>query len=305
LNTNNKLVIKINRMIKSMTGFGAVTKDSAERHIVAEVKSLNSKYLDASIRLPKEYADKEIEIRNLLTNTLERGKVSVAIDIQSKLDVKPKVSVNRDLMKIYYKDLLETADIIGADKTDLFRLALQMPKAINSELAVDDVSEEWEELLAVLKDAIKRCDDFRISEGNTLKKNFESYLNNIETLLAKIVEADPRRIASVRDRIKAHMTEYVANEQIDNNRFEQELIFYIEKLDISEEKVRLKSHLDYFLETINATDANGKKLGFIAQEIGREINTIGSKANDAEIQRYVVQMKDELEKIKEQALNIL
>lgn len=288
-----------------MTGYGSHTAENDKISVTVEIKSLNSKFLDLNLRLSKEYSDRELEIRNLLNNTVERGKVGLNIDVQSKGGVKAKVFINRELVALYYNDLKETAATIGAADTDLFKLALQMPKAMESEAENVDTTEEWLLIQKVLNEAIAKCNEFRKDEGNTLALKFKEYIQNIGDCLTKVETFDPQRIEAIRTRIRQHFDEYSKSEQLDNSRFEQELIFYIEKLDISEEKVRLRSHLNYFLESMDIPEPSGKKLGFIAQEIGREINTIGSKANDANIQRFVVQMKEELEKIKEQALNIL
>ncbi|SFX98048.1 TIGR00255 family protein [Cytophaga hutchinsonii ATCC 33406] len=289
-----------------MTGYGSQTAENDKISVTVEIKSLNSKFLDLNLRLSKEYSDRELEIRNLLNNTVERGKVGLSIDVQSKGGVKPKVFINRELVALYYKDLKETADAIGiVDSSDLFKLALQMPKAMESEVENPDNTEDWLLIQKVLLDAIAKCNEFRTDEGNTLALKFKEYIKTIADCLTQVEVFDPQRIEAIRTRIRQHFDEFSKSEQLDNSRFEQELIFYIEKLDISEEKVRLRSHLNYFLESMDIPEPSGKKLGFIAQEIGREINTIGSKANDANIQRYVVQMKEELEKIKEQALNIL
>jgi len=293
-------------MIKSMTGYGSHTAENDKISVTVEIKSLNSKFLDLNLRLSKEYSDKELDIRNLLNNTIERGKVGLSIDVQSKGGVKPKVFVNRELVALYYNDLKETADAIGVvDSSDLFKLALQMPKAMESEAENVDNTEDWLLIQKVLNEAIAKCNEFRKDEGQTLSIKFKEYIQTIGGCLDKVETFDPQRIEAIRARIRQHFDEFSKSEQLDNSRFEQELIFYIEKLDISEEKVRLRSHLNYFLEAMDVQESSGKKLGFIAQEIGREINTIGSKANDANIQRFVVQMKEELEKIKEQTLNIL
>lgn len=288
-----------------MTGYGLSSLETDTLSISAEIKSLNSKFQDINLKLPREFAEKELEIRNALANTLERGKIGLFVNIERKGEVKPPVVVNKELIKKYYKDLKETADMLGASDADLLKIALQMPKAINGEVENEDSAKEWEQIAKVIHEAIKKCEEFRMDEGTTLEGKLESYIHKIDSLLKSVDGADPQRIKNVRDKIQNHLAEYDLTEQVDKNRFEQELIYYIEKLDISEEKVRLKSHLQYFLEAMKSKDANGKKLGFIAQEIGREINTIGSKANDASIQRFVVEMKEELERIKEQSLNIL
>lgn len=290
-------------MFKSMTGYGSAVSETDKLDINVEIKSLNSKFLDLNLKLPKEFADKEIEVRALVSKTLERGKISLQIDLQQKGEVKAKVSINKELVKQYYKDLLETADFLGAEKSDLFKIALQMPRAVDS-MEDEQSEEEWLKVLSVIQNAVQKCDSFRLDEGKVLAEKFKEYITKIHNLLEKIKELDPERINIVRERILSHFSNYNLADVMEKARFEQELIYYIEKLDITEEKVRLQNHLDYFLETM-ATENSGKKLGFISQEIGREINTIGSKANDSRIQKLVVEMKEELEKIKEQAMNIL
>jgi uncharacterized protein (TIGR00255 family) len=292
-------------MLKSMTGYGIASLENEKLAVTVEIKSLNSKFLDAGIKLPREFADRELEIRNLLSSSLERGKIGFSVELEHKGEVKPKVFVNRELVKQYYKDLKETAAMLNASDAELLKIALQMPKAIDSDSENVDSNEEWQFIIKAVNEAVKKCEEFRNTEGQVLAQKFTSYIKKVEELLKKIIEFDPQRIEGVRARIQGHFNEYKLGEQMDKNRFEQELIYYIEKLDISEEKVRLTNHLDYFIESMKGKESNGKKLGFIAQEIGREINTIGSKANDSSIQRCVVEMKEELEKIKEQVLNIL
>ncbi len=292
-------------MLKSMTGFGASTAETNNFKVSVEIKSLNSKFLDASIRLPKEYLHKDIEIRNILSTSLERGKIGMIVELTDKGEAKPKAAINQQLVKKYYQELLQTAQLAGAPTDGLLAIALQMPGAVDTNTGSTDDDADWKGVFATIHQALKKCENFRLDEGKLLENKFSEYIAKIAKSLEEVVAQDPRRIQGIRDRIKLAFAEFANEEQIDKNRFEQELIYYIEKLDISEEKVRLKSHLDYFLASMNNTDASGKKLGFIAQEIGREINTIGSKANDAAIQRLVVEMKEELEKIKEQVLNIL
>ncbi len=293
-----------------MTGFGTSTVEVAGFSVTVDVKSLNSKFLDVSFRLPKNLSDKEIELRNMLTQSLERGKVNLSIDVQRSGEVKPKVFVNRPLVEAYYRDLQETAYNLGIGLTeDLFKQALLMPDAYisesTSEEARQEASQEWEYTKNAIEKALKACNQFREQEGKTLEVKFREYIEYIRTMLHQVELKDPQRILTVRDRLKKSINDLLLDEGFDRNRFEQELIYYIEKFEISEEKVRLQTHLDFFLEVIDTPEGNGKKLNFIAQEIGREINTIGSKANDSDIQRYVIEMKEELEKIKEQSLNIL
>lgn len=291
-------------MIKSMTGYGVASQENEKLAVSVEIKSLNSKYLDLNLRLPKEYADKELDIRNLLNTAVERGKISLSFDVRQKGEVKPKVSINRELVAFYFKELTETAKLAGAEASNLFQTALNLPGSLDSDTQLNDNEEEWKLISDVLKEAIKKFDKFRLDEGKSITNKFIEYLEVIEKRLEKVIELDPQRIQNIRDRIRTSLVD-MQLENVDQSRFEQELIYYIEKLDISEEKVRLKTHLDYFRETMKSEESNGKKLGFIAQEIGREINTIGSKSNDANLQRCVVEMKDELEKIKEQVANIL
>ncbi|MDN5215779.1 YicC/YloC family endoribonuclease [Fulvivirgaceae bacterium BMA12] len=292
-------------MVKSMTGFGQSKLDSEDINLGVEVKTLNSKFLDSIIKLPREFSDKELDVKNILTDRLIRGKVSVAITFLRKDVSAVKMDINRKLFNEYYQNLLAVAKEAKAPEQDVFKLAIQMPEVVLQRDAEEDLSEDWNVLLKHIHTAIDQCDDFRVKEGGGLQKKLLSYIENIGAFLTSIDEQDPQRIQAVRERLNQKITELQHVEKIDNNRFEQELIYYIEKLDINEEKVRLKSHLDYFVEVMNNPVSQGKKLGFISQEIGREINTIGSKANDAVIQRFVVGMKEELEKIKEQLLNIL
>jgi uncharacterized protein (TIGR00255 family) len=292
-------------MIKSMTGFGQVAKDDGQVQVTAEVKSLNSKFLDLNLRLPKLFADREMEVRNLISEKLERGKVSLAVEYQPFGDKQIKQSYNQSLFTAYYNELNKLADAVGASKEKLFELALTSPDVIQSKLSEGADSDEWEKVKTIIVEAIRKCEEFRQMEGKVLEKMLTECIAVINDALKKIEEMDPRRVARIRERLKGNVVAFLGDEGIDMNRLEQEIIFYIEKLDINEEKVRLKSHLDYFLVVLKDKTSNGKKLGFISQEIGREINTIGSKANDAEIQKHVVQMKDELEKIKEQLNNVL
>ncbi len=294
-------------MLQSMTGFGSVQKETAKQTIAVEIKSLNSKFTDIYCRLPKSLSSREIEIRNLLQKELERGKIDITLNLIPKEDALASTLVNRALVKAYFKDLMQTAAELDfeASPTEVLRMATMMPNAFNNGIQdAEEAEEAWNEVLAVVKEGIKKCQEFRIREGQGTKLKFIEYINNIKTLLEKVIEQDAKRIPNTREKIQRAIGDFVNSENFDKNRFEQELIYYIEKFDISEEKVRLNAHLEYFIKELEG-NSNGKKLNFIAQEIGREINTIGSKANDAEIQRLVVQMKDELEKIKEQTSNIL
>lgn len=293
-------------MAISMTGFGAATLETEQLSITVEIRSLNSKFLDISYRLPKQFADKEIEIKNLFTDRFERGKVSFMLSFQQVDGDQPKVRYNEVLFQRYYEELEKLANAVGAEKKDLYRLAVQSPDVITN-VEADEASEEhWAKIKGVVLEAIDHCVDFRQQEGDALTAKLISYIEAIGDGLEQVKALEPQRAERVRERLQGHMGEIAKSEQFDKNRFEQEIIYYIEKLDINEEIVRLGNHLSYFTETINSDKSSvGKKLGFISQEIGREINTIGSKANDAQIQRIVVGMKEELEKIKEQTLNIL
>jgi uncharacterized protein (TIGR00255 family) len=275
--------------------------------ISVEVKTLNSKFSDIYCRMPRSFSNREIDIRNLLTKELERGKMELNLNVVPKDEESAGTTVNRPLVKAYFKDLMATAGELGivATPTEVLRMATMMPNSYNTNaLSQDESEEEWKLILSVIQQAIAKCKEFRGQEGHVTKLKFEEYIGIIENLLEQIIELDPRRIPAIREKLEKSMGDWMASDNFDKNRFEQELIFYVEKFDISEEKVRLKNHLDYFRKELEIA-SNGKKLNFIAQEIGREINTIGSKANDSGIQRLVVQMKDELEKIKEQTMNIL
>jgi uncharacterized protein (TIGR00255 family) len=295
-------------MLKSMTGYGVATVESASLNVTVEVKTLNSKFLDIYCRIPKNYSEREIEIRNMLTQALERGKVECTLTFQQTGEAAGTSMVNRPLVKAYFQDLKQTAQELKfePEPTELLRIALQLPNVYNSEVANEERREqEWEQIRQAVQEAIRKCNSFRQHEGDLTAAKFAEYIGTIRSLLEQVVGLDVHRIPAVRERLERSVRELLSDENFDPNRFEQELIYYIEKYDISEEKVRLSNHLNYFMETLQAPDSNGKKLNFIAQEIGREINTIGSKANDAGIQRLVVQMKDELEKIKEQTMNVI
>ncbi len=295
-------------MLKSMTGFGNATVEAGGLSVTAEVKTLNSKFLDIYCRIPRQFSDKEIDLRALLTQQLERGKVELSINLARTSAVRPGVTINRPLVMAYVSDLKETANtmLMSIPDGDVFQLALQQPNAYLSESAdpTADAS-EWATVLAAVQEAIRRCDAFRKQDGAVLESKFQEYIQLITDRLADVEEQDVTRIPAVRARMRNSVKELLDSETFDQNRFEQELVYYVEKFDISEEKVRLKNHLSYFLEVLATEEANGKKLNFISQEIGREINTIGSKANDSTIQHFVVQMKDELEKIKEQTMNVI
>jgi uncharacterized protein (TIGR00255 family) len=295
-------------MLKSMTGYGVSTIESDSINVTVEIKTLNSKFLDIYCRIPRNFSEREIEIRNLITQSLERGKVEFTLSVQPVGKTVASTSVNRPLVSAYFRDLSETSKALDftADPTELLRIALQMPNAYNNE-TVDDSSKEndWSQIKVAVMEALRKCTVFREQEGKMTADKFEEYIKTIENLLAEVIEQDKLRIPAVRERLEKQVRDLLSDDNFDTNRFEQELIYYVEKFDISEEKIRLANHLAYFSETLKLPESNGKKLNFIAQEIGREINTIGSKANDVSIQHLVVRMKDELEKIKEQTMNII
>lgn len=288
-----------------MTGYGQARFEDELHAVQVEVKSLNSKFLDVNIRMPRAFNDKEIQVRNMISERLERGKISVTLDFSHKGEAFTKIRINEQLFRDYYTTLKSLSDSIGSKSEDLFRLAIQFPEVV--ETLDDDLNreKEWQVIQPVLEQAIALCDQFRMKEGKVLTENLSQYLNTIAELLVQVRELDPLRIERVRSRIAGNLREFVQKEEIDVNRLEQELIYYIEKLDIKEELVRLDSHLNYFREILDAKVSMGKKMNFLAQEIGREINTIGSKSNDAAMQKVVVNMKEELEKIKEQVLNLI
>ncbi|MBX2842799.1 MAG: YicC family protein [Flammeovirgaceae bacterium] len=292
-------------MVKSMTGFGRVVLETEELSVQIELKTLNSKFLDSNIKMSYLFFDKEIEIKNLLNKKLERGKVNLNINYVSKKPDTNKMQVNFPLVSNYFKELKKSADELGTNDSDIFRMIMQMPDAYIKEQDQDAIEKDWKVVADALNQVIEKCTQFRMHEGEILKNELSGYIDSIRTLLKKIEELDPDRIKHVRERLQRQVNDLVSNENFDQNRFEQELIYYIEKLDISEEKVRLNKHLDLFQTTLESKTSSGKKLTFISQEIGREINTIGAKANFAELQKYVVDMKDFLEKIKEQLFNIV
>lgn len=285
-------------MIQSMTGFGKATKQLEDKKISIEIKSLNSKNLDLNARMPNQYREREIFLRNIIAKSLVRGKV----DFTLQIDITGTVStsaINKTVVKSYIDQLSQLGN---ATEGELLNIAMRLPDTIST---VKEEVEEEEFLLIenLLKQALKDLNNHRSDEGGVLEKDFRFRIDNISKLLEKVIAIDPERVEGIKTRIQKNISDL--KEKVDENRFEQELIYYIEKLDITEEKVRLKNHLEYFIENLNSEDSNGKKLGFISQEIGREINTIGSKSNFAPMQQLVVQMKDELEKVKEQLLNVL
>lgn len=290
-------------MIQSMTGFGKVTTELPSKKVTIEIKALNSKQLDLSTRIPSIYKEKEMGIRSLLLQTLERGKVEFNIFVEYIGKDNP-TQINTPVLESYYLQIKDFATRLNiALPEDWFQTLLRMPDAIKTE-AQEAGEDEWNQVEAAIKNAIKQLCDFRIQEGAMLQKLFEQKIANITNLLAEIEIYEKERIEKIKARIIDNLAQ-VAGQDYDKNRFEQEMIYYIEKLDVNEEKNRLANHLKYFIETMDNGHGQGKKLGFIAQEMGREINTLGSKSNHSEMQKIVVQMKDELEQIKEQVLNVL
>ena len=286
-----------------MTGFGKVTAELPSKKVTVEIKALNSKQLDLSTRIPSIYKDKEMELRSLLLQSLERGKVEFNIFIEY-IGKDTPTQINLAAVENYYNQIKEIAEKLNISvPNDWFQTLLRMPDAIKSETVEPDES-EWEVVLKTVKDAIKHLCDFRIQEGAMLQKLFEQKIANIAALLKEVERYEGERIEKIKARIMDNLQK-IAEKDYDKNRFEQEMIYYIEKLDVNEEKNRLDNHLKYFISTMESGHGQGKKLGFIAQEMGREINTLGSKSNHAEMQKIVVQMKDELEQIKEQVLNVL
>ena len=281
-----------------MTGFGKSVRALSSKKITVEIKSLNSKNLDLNTRIPYQYREKELMLRNRVSRELSRGKVDFSIYVDLVVEETSSV-VNTEVVKSYMAQLKK---IVDGDEIEILKMAVRMPDAMRSGKEEID-QEEFREVERAVEEALQEIHDFRTAEGKALEDDLYERTNTIRTLLNNVMTMDPERIQGVRERL--HKAVRDLKEAVDENRFEQELLYYIEKFDITEEKVRLENHLDYFLETLHSAESNGKKLAFISQEMGREINTIGSKSNYAPMQQLVVQMKDELEKIKEQLLNIL
>ncbi|MBB3969812.1 YicC/YloC family endoribonuclease [Mucilaginibacter phyllosphaerae] len=291
-------------MIKSMTGYGIASFDSGKTKYTVEIKSLNSKFLELSLRLPKIFSEKEFQLRNECSKQIDRGKVNLSINVEQANSNVKAAGIDRELLKHYYNQLKSVSDELNEPGGNLLQLALGLPEVVKYE--EDTVSDdEWKLVEKTFQQAMAAFQQFRSDEGNVLEGDIKMRIGIILKNLELVEVEEPKRVPVIRERLNQFLSEAVGAESMDKNRFEQELIYFIDKLDITEEKIRLKSHCDYFLETLKNADANGKKLGFISQEIGREINTLGSKANDANMQKLVVGMKEELEKIKEQLLNVL
>lgn len=285
-------------MIQSMTGFGKASGQLSNKKITVEINSLNSKNLDVNARIPGAYREKELVFRNLIAERLQRGKVDFSLHIELNGET-TSAKLNIPVVNEYIRQL---ALVDNSDRTELLKMAVRMPDALTTEREEID-EKEFNTITNLVNEALTAIETYRNDEGLALKTDFEHRIDNIKVLLERIIAIDPERVAAVKERLRKAVSDL--KEDVDENRFEQELIYYLEKYDITEEKVRLSNHLSYFVDNLNSPDSNGKKLGFISQEIGREINTIGSKANYAPMQQMVVQMKDELEKIKEQLLNVL
>lgn len=292
-------------MIKSMTGFGRTICEFPSKNVIIEVKTLNSKGLDISLKTPYIYKEKEFEIRTAVSEMLQRGKIDCSIFLENKT-VEVTKEINKAVTVAYYNQLKEIAHECGETGDNILSIVMRIPEVFSSSSEVQKLDEkEWDLVLKGLKDTLKSVDEFRVTEGKALEKDLLQSIAVIESKKNNLEPFEKERIVKYRQKITNFLEEYVAKEHIDQNRFEQELIFILEKFDINEEKVRLSQHCEYFIQTIKNEEQPGRKLGFIAQELGREINTIGSKSNDAHMQKLVVEMKDELERIKEQVLNVL
>jgi len=290
-------------MLQSMTGFGKATGTFANKKITVEIKSLNSKNLDLFIRIPNLYRQNEIDIRKMIGKALDRGKVECSINVEL-IGNETSQKINKHLIRSYHSQLSELADELKLTKDNLLATLIRMPDVFATESEELD-TKEWNFICSIIDEAIIEHLAFREEEGRQLSEEFRMRIGKIQAAFDEVPSYEEGRIQSIKDRIENNLEEFVGLAKIDKNRFEQELIFYVEKFDISEEKHRLSNHLSYFLETLEEETSQGKKLGFITQEIGREINTLGSKSYQADLQKLVVGMKDELEKIKEQILNTL
>ena len=292
-------------MVKSMTGFGKTTVESGNKKIVIEIKSLNSKQLDLNLRMANLYKEKEMEIRSMVKEQLDRGKVDMNIYFDSSESDKD-VSINQSVVMQYFNQMMEISKQLGLEPegNELLQTVMRFPDTL--QVKSEELSEqEWLQLKTGIEKALEEINNFRKQEGKALIKDISCRIELIQQLAAQVPQFEVKRVEVIRQKLQEKINEWTDVKNIDQNRLEQEIIYYLEKLDITEEKVRLANHCKYFLETVEKEDAPGRKIGFIAQEIGREINTMGSKANDHDIQKLVVRMKDELEKIKEQSLNVL
>ncbi len=291
-------------MIKSMTGFGRTVLETEGKCITVEIRTLNSKQLDLNTRIPLLFKNYENEIRSILSKELERAKADFTMTVENR-STTSNVAINTELAASYYQALTELSKNLGNPvESDIFQYVLRMPDVVST--PQEEVSDElWEAVRGAILDACRQLNEFRISEGKVLEADFVKRITLIRDMIDEVTPFEEQRIVKIREKFETSLKELAPKVQYDPNRLEQEIFFYLEKLDVTEEKVRLRKHCDYFIETLNDSQSNGKKLGFIVQECGREINTLGSKSNDFNIQQIVVRMKDELEKLKEQLANIL
>lgn len=291
-------------MIKSMTGFGRAVVETCGKCVTVEIRTLNSKQLDLNTRIPLLFKNYENDIRSILSKELERAKADFTITVENR-SVGSSVTINKELAKSYYQTLKEISTELGNPvESDIFLHVMRMPDVVST--PQEEVSDElWEAVRAAILDACRQLNEFRISEGKVLEQDFVKRITLIRNMIDEVTPFEEHRIVKIREKFETSLKDLATKVQYDPNRLEQEIFFYLEKLDITEEKVRLRKHCDYFIETLEENQSNGKKLGFIVQECGREINTLGSKSNDFDIQQIVVRMKDELEKLKEQLANIL
>ncbi|NGZ88857.1 YicC/YloC family endoribonuclease [Psychroflexus maritimus] len=288
-------------MIKSMTGYGKSLCQLPTKNISIEIKSLNSKNLDLNARMPSQYREKELEMRQQIAASLQRGKVDFSMQLELTGE-ETSAKINHQVVKAYLNELQQIKLVDETQNAKMLELALSLPDSVSNDKSEVEAT-EFEAIKSSISEALEKINEYRLDEGKALEKDFRLRIKRLQELLEQVIEIDPERIKNVRERLQNSVKELKT--EVDENRFEQELVFYIEKYDITEEKIRLDNHLNYFLESLSSKDSNGKKLNFIGQEIGREINTIGSKSNFAPMQKLVVEMKDELEKIKEQMLNVL
>jgi len=291
-------------MLLTMTGFGRSKSSWQNKTIIVEIRSLNSKFFDLLRKTPQNYRNKEADIRKILTEKFERGKIDLVLEIQSESD-EPQNLINKILFEKYYRELLQLKNDLGMGEVDIFQSILRLPNVVaTGEEAFSE--EEWEKVLLTIHDCIGELNAYREKEGQSIEADMKFRIEHIQDSLSKIPVFESDRIQRVKDRLRENLALYEGREKVDENRFEQEIIYFLEKMDITEEKLRLSQNCFYFLEELASTEkSKGRKLGFISQEIGREINTLGAKANHADIQKLVISMKDELEKIKEQVANVL
>lgn len=291
-------------MLYSMTGFGRASRSIAEKSIMVEVRSLNSKYTDLRFKVPNNFKEKEHEFRRIITDRTERGKIDAIVEVKSLMG-EEGYSINAPLFRRYFRQITELSEELNVPAGDIVQTILRIPNVVSTEDS-ELSEEEWEAIMSVVEEALNQFDNFRLTEGAALEQDLRSRIINIRDLLQKVPTHEVERIDRLRQRLRQNLDEFMGKENVDENRFEQEVLFYLEKMDISEEKVRLEQHCIFFLEQLELEGkSKGRKLSFISQEMGREINTLGAKAYSAEIQRLVVAMKDELEKIKEQVANVL